>query len=82
MLGRLVLSAGLALSIFAAPALAGDAAMTRAGDGMELTINCKGSGCTVRGKQAGGNWGTVETGPGGRKNFEKLVARYKAMGFS
>lgn len=55
--------------------------MTRS-DGMQLTINCKNSGCTVRGKQAGGNWGTVEKGPGGSDNFKKLVAKYKAMGFS
>ncbi|MFN3209759.1 MAG: hypothetical protein ACE369_12330 [Roseovarius sp.] len=81
MIKGLVAGAAVALSLSAAPALAGDAAMTRS-DGMQLTINCKNSGCTVRGKQAGGNWGTVEKGPGGSDNFKKLVAKYKAMGFS
>ena len=55
--------------------------MTRS-DGMELTINCKSSGCTVKGKKPGGKWGTVEKTQGGSKNFKKLKAKYEGMGFS
>lgn len=64
----------------AAPALAGNGKLSRS-DGFELTIDCKGSGCQVRGKKAGGKWGMVEKGPGGRKNYLALVAKYEAQGF-
>lgn len=70
-----------ALSFTSVPAVAGDASMTRS-DGMELTINCKSSGCTVKGKKPGGKWGTVEKTQGGSKNFKKLKAKYEGMGFS
>jgi len=63
-----------ALAFAPAPALAGDATMARP-DGPQLKINCRGSGCT-------GKWGIVEKGPGGRKNFKKLKAKYEGMGFS
>lgn len=77
---RLLTASLFAVSMIATPVLAGDTKMKNA-DGMELKINCKNSGCKVRGKKPGGRWGKVENTAGGRKNFEKLVAKYQAMGF-
>ncbi|HKK86973.1 MAG TPA: hypothetical protein VJ942_15775 [Roseovarius sp.] len=74
-------SLATALAFSPAPALAGDATMARS-DGTQLKIKCRGSGCTVRGKNPGGKWGVVEKGPGGSKNFKKLKAKYEGMGFS
>lgn len=70
-----------ALTLTSLPAVAGDASMTRA-DGMQISIKCTGSGCTVRGKKADGNWGTVEKTSGGTRNFDKLKAKYEGMGFT
>lgn len=49
---------------------------------MKLHIKCVTAGCTVRGKNKGGKWGVIEKGPGGRNNYEKLVAKYKGKGFN
>jgi len=68
------------LSLGALPAMAGEGAFERS-DGFELTIKCKNSGCTVRGKEPGGRWGNVEKGPGGSENYQKLKAKYEGMGF-
>ena len=73
------LSTTLALS--AVPAIAGEGSFVRS-DGFELKIKCQNSGCTVRGKKPGGRWGNVERGPGGSKNYKKLVAKYEEMGFT
>jgi hypothetical protein len=77
----LVIALTAALGITAAPAQAGEGTFGRS-DGFTLKIKCKNSGCTVRGKPAGGSWGVVEKGPGGSKNYKKLVAKYEAQGFS
>ena len=73
-----------AMLAFGAPAIAtaGDAKMTRS-DGTQLKIKCRNSGCTVTALKPGSKkWGTVEKGPGGTKNFQKLEAKYKAAGFN
>lgn len=68
-------------ALTAVPAQAGEGKFSRA-DGFALHIKCQSSGCTVRGKKPGGNWGRVENGPGGSKNYEKLVAKYQGLGFT
>ena len=76
----LVFALTATLGFTSTPAMAGDGALTRA-DGFSLKIKCRSSGCTVQGKPAGGSWGVVEKGPGGSKNFEKLMAKYESQGF-
>lgn len=76
----LILAVTATMGFVAAPAQAGDGQLTR-NDGFSLKIKCRNSGCTVEGKAKGGSWGVVEKGPGGSKNFKKLMAKYEAQGF-
>jgi len=76
----LILAMTASLGLTSTPALAGDGALTRS-DGFSLKIKCRNSGCTVQGKPSGGSWGVVEKGPGGSKNFQKLMAKYESQGY-
>ena len=76
----LIAAISATLVFSAAPASAGEGSFARS-DGFQLSIKCRGSGCTVRGKKPDGKWGLVEQGPGGSKNYDKLVAKYQGMGF-
>ena len=79
---RIIATVGLSLSLSlaSAPAMAGNASLSSS-NGTHLKIKCKNSGCTVRAKAPGGKWGVVEKTAGGRKNFDKLVAKYREMGY-
>lgn len=77
---RILAAISVAFSLLVTPAVAGNASMSRA-DGTKISIKCTGSGCNVRGKKPEGNWGKVEQTRGGTKNYNKLVAKYKKMGF-
>lgn len=70
----------VALIAFSTAAAAGESRHARS-DGFQLHIKCVRAGCTVRGQKPGGNWGLVEKGPGGNKNYRALVAKYKSKGF-
>ncbi len=78
---KLLVCAAVVTLSFASPAMAGDVKFSNA-DGFQLHIKCTGSGCRVRGKEPGGKWGNVERTAGGSKNFEALVEKYEAMGFT
>ncbi|MEQ8896299.1 MAG: hypothetical protein RID23_04350 [Roseovarius sp.] len=78
---RIFAVAGLSLSLATAPAMAGNTSLSSS-NGTQLKIKCKNSGCTVRAKPAGGKWGVVEKTAGGRKNHDKLVAKYRGMGYN
>lgn len=78
---RIMLLSAAGIFALATAASAGESRHTRS-DGMKLHIKCVSAGCTVRGKNKGGKWGLVEKGPGGRKNYLKLVAKYEKLGFN
>ncbi len=78
---RKILVAATLASFSAAPVMAGNASLKNA-EGTKLRISCKSSGCKVTAKKKGGKWGTVEKTKGGRDNYLKLEAKYKAQGFN
>jgi hypothetical protein len=70
----------LAASMFAGPAMAGNASM-KGPDGTKMRVDCTAQSCVVKEKAAGGKWATTQKAAPGVDSFNAVVADYKSRGY-